>query len=102
MADIATVTQITGTNVFAEVRSALPVNLILPAGAHGGQSINFIKKDDRRPHQVGLQAQKYVQTLSKNSQVQLTGGVKQSNVITEVSPDQRASVAAVQIHPPTC
>lgn len=32
----------------------LPVYLILPAGPHRGQSINLIKEDNRRPHQVSL------------------------------------------------
>lgn len=35
-------------------RFALPVYLILPTGPYRGQSINLIKEDYRRPHQVSL------------------------------------------------
>lgn len=61
---------------FVAGTSALPVYLVLPAGAYRGQSINFIKEDDRRPHQVGL-TQKHVHTLNKNYHVQQTCGLKQ-------------------------
>lgn len=93
------------------IRWVLPVYLVLPAGANRSQTINLIKENNGWPHQVSLIKSKHSKkdTLKLASKQDDTIRLQEESKSYKanwcaacVPPGQRAGVAAVQIHQPTC